>query len=172
VTRLDEAEEPPSVGPGKRSRRLRPALSAISLCFCGGAGSRKRQTTPVLRGLAQTPARLPQLAIPVTAGGRRSDLRRDADVHDAVGVHVTDGDLVADAHAGVGRALHGGRVAVDQNGLERDGEPVRASGVATFLKTYKYGVPSGSRSSQSYGHANLFVQEVPVHGQQHEGQSR
>ena len=30
--------------------------------FCGGAGSRRCQTTPVLRGLAQTPARLPQLS--------------------------------------------------------------------------------------------------------------
>lgn len=29
---------------------------------CGGAGSRKRQSTPTLRGLAQTPARLPQLS--------------------------------------------------------------------------------------------------------------
>ena len=35
----------------------------------GGAGSRKRPTTPVLRGLAHTPARLPQLSLGLVGSG-------------------------------------------------------------------------------------------------------
>ena len=74
-------------------------------------------------------------AVLLTQENGETDLRGDRNVEDAVGVHVADRELAADAHAAVGRAPALVRIAVDLDRLERDRRTVRASGVATFWKT-------------------------------------